>query len=196
MFYAPLSLPSEVGDVSFWLETYTKIPFFDYVDYTGQGYKLGGLYTEEVGLQYYPENALEGGREFFRLRPGASEWNGIDVVLQRPGFGSVAPMELVSDHLWRALARVPTNVVGDVNFYFEGGQRWEAGATTYTAVYEQTVNSYAITWFDEDGTTVLATAKVAYGAKPVYPNAAPSKESSEERARCTPSAAGRRPWRR
>ena len=130
---APLNLPSEVGDVSFWLETYTKIPFFDYVDYTGQGYKLGGLYTEEVGLQYYPENALEGGREFFRLRPGASEWNGIDVVLQRPGVGlPVVPMELVSDHLWRGLVRVPTNVVGDVNFYFEGGQRWEAGATTYT----------------------------------------------------------------
>ena len=55
-----------------------------------------------------------------------------------------------------------------------------AGDTTYTAVYEQTVNEYTVTWLDEDGETVLAAEKVAYGAKPVYPNATPTKESAEE----------------
>ena len=35
--------------------------------------------------------------------------------------------------------------------------------TTYEAQFDQTVNKYPITWYDEDGTTVLATSDVEYG---------------------------------
>ena len=127
----PLKLPAEPGDVEFWLETYTKIPFFNYVDYSGSELRLGDLYTEEVGMKYWPGNALDGGRGFIRLREGRSEWDGISVRLERvdaPRFGATVPMELVGDGQWRGLVRVPTNVQGEVKFYFEGGSRWLAGA--------------------------------------------------------------------
>ena len=140
-----LEIPQEPGDVEFWLETYTKIPFFDYIDYSGAGLRLGGCYTEEVGMQYYPENALEGGRCFFRLREGKSEWNGIDVKLSGSGFGATTPMELIADHTWRGLVQVPTNVVGEVNFWFAGDERWEAGATEATET--------GLTWFPAEAVT-------------------------------------------
>ncbi len=48
------------------------------------------------------------------------------------------------------------------------------GNATYTATYDATVNKYTVTFFAEDGETVLDTQEVEYGAMPVAP-AAPEK---------------------
>ena len=42
-----------------------------------------------------------------------------------------------------------------------------AGATTYTAVFDSTVNKYIVTFME--GTTVLQSSEVAYGAMPIAP---------------------------
>ena len=124
----PLDIPNETGDVEFWFETLTKIPFYDYVDYSGTGLKLGGFYSEEVGTVRYPADESEPPC-FVRLRSGASEWNGVSVVLQNAGeAGGSHPLELIGDHLWQGFVKIPTNVQGLVNFYFNGDKRWSAGA--------------------------------------------------------------------
>ncbi len=53
------------------------------------------------------------------------------------------------------------------------------GDMTFTAVYQGTVKKYKVTWYDEDGTTLLyEDADVAYGQTPVYKGTEPSKEST------------------
>ena len=52
--------------------------------------------------------------------------------------------------------------------------------TTYEAQFDQTVNKYTITWYDEDGTTVLAVSDVEYGTMPVYPDGEPTKTGSAD----------------
>ncbi len=55
------------------------------------------------------------------------------------------------------------------------------GHVAYTAAYTTTTNTYTVTWYDEDGTTVLDTAEnVEYGTKPVYSGKKPIKESDGE----------------
>lgn len=53
------------------------------------------------------------------------------------------------------------------------------GDITYTAVYEQNVNQYAVTWKNWDGTE-LRTDQVAYGEMPVYAGETPVKEGDEQ----------------
>lgn len=54
------------------------------------------------------------------------------------------------------------------------------GDVTHTAQYDKEVNEYTITWLDEDGSE-LAKTEVAYGEKPVYPNATPTKDKTDEK---------------
>lgn len=48
------------------------------------------------------------------------------------------------------------------------------GDVTYTAVFQENINTYTITWQDEDG-TVLESTKVAYGEVPGFKGTQPSK---------------------
>ncbi|MEI3086061.1 MAG: InlB B-repeat-containing protein [Oscillospiraceae bacterium] len=52
--------------------------------------------------------------------------------------------------------------------------------TIYRAQFDQTVNKYTITWYDEDGTTILAVSDVEYGTIPVYPEGEPTKTGSAD----------------
>lgn len=54
------------------------------------------------------------------------------------------------------------------------------GEATYKATFEATINSYIITWVDEDGVTVLYEAEFAYGSMPEYGGADPVKEATAE----------------
>jgi hypothetical protein len=53
------------------------------------------------------------------------------------------------------------------------------GEATYTAVFESTVNTYTIIFYDEDG-TVLAEVEEEYGKLPTYPYETPTKADDEE----------------
>ena len=53
------------------------------------------------------------------------------------------------------------------------------GNITYTAVFEETVNQYTITWKNWDG-TVLKTEQVPYGNTPVYSGETPTKEGNPQ----------------
>ena len=54
------------------------------------------------------------------------------------------------------------------------------GEATYKATFEATVNSYIITWVDEDGVTVLYEGEFEYGSMPEYGGADPTKEATAE----------------
>ena len=136
----PMDLTYEDGDVEFFYESFMRVPFYRYYDYSGANVGLGGLYTEETGTltNTFADVAGEYARYtgpvsstnwFFRLRAGQSDWDEIHVSLNGAHNDDVA-MELISDHRWRGLVKVPTNDVGDVTFAFNGIYRrakWGAG---------------------------------------------------------------------
>ena len=122
----PLEVPAQSGDVEFFYESFTAIPYYDYYDYSGadpdRALKLGGLYTEETGTV---TNRLSATRDwFFRYRAGRSPWGGVNVVLAGD-LTANQPMELVGDHLWRGMVRVPIGTSGTSTFFFDGIDRWE-----------------------------------------------------------------------
>ena len=49
---------------------------------------------------------------------------------------------------------------------------------TYTAVFSETLNTYTITWVDEDGTVLETDTDVAYGATPSYDGEEPTKAAT------------------
>ncbi|MBQ9991823.1 MAG: S-layer homology domain-containing protein [Firmicutes bacterium] len=49
------------------------------------------------------------------------------------------------------------------------------GDVVYTATFKATLQKYIITWYDEDGSTVLDSQEVDYGSTPVYGGAQPTK---------------------
>ena len=136
----PLKVPSEPGDIEFWYELKTMMPFYDYYDYSGSGAKLGGLYTEETTAvtNRMDTNGYklpsEGSDWFVRLREGESDFETVRVVLAGvpSAYSANQEMELVSDHTWRGLVRVPSNTVsGAVSFLFRRENRQDAGATSF-----------------------------------------------------------------
>ncbi|MBQ7123826.1 MAG: InlB B-repeat-containing protein, partial [Oscillospiraceae bacterium] len=68
------------------------------------------------------------------------------------------------------------------SYTFKG---WDAdisnvtGDATYTAVFNEIVNEYTITWVDGDGET-LKTEQVAYGETPVYSGETPTKAETQQ----------------
>ena len=54
------------------------------------------------------------------------------------------------------------------------------GPATYTATYSSEIRSYSVTFFDEDGETVLDQQTLAYGTTPVYGGVTPTKEPDEQ----------------
>ena len=54
------------------------------------------------------------------------------------------------------------------------------GEATYTATYSETVNTYTVTWVDEDGTVLETDEDVPYGATPNYDGATPSKAADAQ----------------
>ena len=54
------------------------------------------------------------------------------------------------------------------------------GEATYTAVFEEVVNTYIVIFYDEDGITELDRQEVEYGQKPVYGGETPTKAEDEE----------------
>ena len=55
------------------------------------------------------------------------------------------------------------------------------GDVTYNATFDQKLNTYTVTWVNEDG-TVLETSEVEYGTVPTYPGETPTKAAT---AQCT-----------
>ena len=54
------------------------------------------------------------------------------------------------------------------------------GNQTYQAVFDQTVNTYTVTWQDEDGRPLETDPAVPYGTLPVYDSTEPSKASTDQ----------------
>jgi len=54
------------------------------------------------------------------------------------------------------------------------------GDVIYTATYTSTTNKYTVTFYDEDGETLLGTSEVEYGTLPSYNGEGPKKEGTAE----------------
>ncbi len=52
-------------------------------------------------------------------------------------------------------------------------------SVTYTAQFEEIVNTYTVSFYSEDGLTLLDAVSVEYGATAVYSNATPSKNATD-----------------
>ncbi len=74
----------------------------------------------------------------------------------------------------------------DAQYTYTFADRWTpevsevTGNVTYTAVYETTINTYTVTWVDEDGTELETDENVAYGATPSYDGGTPTKAATAE----------------
>ena len=55
-----------------------------------------------------------------------------------------------------------------------------SGNASYTATFTDATNTYTVTWYNEDGTTVLETATWAYGSVPSFTEPTPTKAADAE----------------
>lgn len=94
---------------------------------------------------------------------------------------SVADGDTCADPVARELIPTPTKEsTAQYNYTYYGWGASDGGAAdanilknitedkTVYAIFTATVKTYTITFYDSDGTTVLATKQVAYGTKPSY----------------------------
>lgn len=70
-------------------------------------------------------------------------------------------------------------------WYDANGNKWTSsttitGATTYTARYSSTVQKYTVRWYNYDGSLLETDTEVAYGTKPTYNGAEPTKAGNAE----------------
>lgn len=146
--FEPLDIPEQVGDIEFWFDGTLQAPFYSFVDYSGAGKGLPAtIYTEEITAitnsyqtatkpedrQAMPTGAAaDEANWFFRLRNGASAWEGVTVritgVLTNALDGSY-PMELLDDDMWRALVPIKKDAEGMCAVQFVGLNKMAAGAT-------------------------------------------------------------------
>ena len=77
----------------------------------------------------------------------------------------------------------PTRAGDEQNTYTFTGWTPEISAVTsdiiYTAVFETTVNTYTVTWMNEDGSVLEIDTNVAYGVMPEYNGETPTKAADE-----------------
>ena len=101
-------------------------------------------------------------------------WKNGDTVLQsgkvaygeRPTYTGATPTKTATDqytYVFKGWSPAVSNVTGDA---------------TYTAVFDEIVNEYTVTW--KNGDTVLQSGKVAYGEKPAYTGTAPTKAATAQ----------------
>lgn len=96
--------------------------------------------------------------------------------------GSVLKSELYKEGTLPSYDGIPTKAQDEFQYIFSG---WSPTITLvnndiiYTATYTKIKNSYTYSFYDEDGTTLIATDEVAYGTT-ILPPANPTKESNLE----------------
>ena len=59
-----------------------------------------------------------------------------------------------------------------------------SGDVTYIALFEEVLNTYTVTFYDEDGVTVLDVVTVDYGSDAAYSKSAPTKSATEQYTFC------------
>ncbi|MBQ3331487.1 MAG: starch-binding protein, partial [Ruminococcus sp.] len=75
---------------------------------------------------------------------------------------------------------------GDAQYTYTFNNTWSPeilAATddaTYTAQFDATVNTYNVTWLDEDGTELEKDENVPYGTTPTFNGTIPTKESTDQ----------------
>ena len=142
----PLDIPNAVGDVEYFFETFTQMPYYEYFDYTGLGYNLKGangapLYSEEMAIVtnkldlatvdgFLPGNNTNW---FFRVREGQSDLERYRLVVKR---GEDAPeetydLELAGDNCWRTFVRTPEALSDGLRVRFEAINRQTPGSEEY-----------------------------------------------------------------
>ena len=101
-------------------------------------------------------------------------WKNGDTVLQsgkvaygtKPAYTGDTPTKAATaqyTYVFKGWSPAVSNVTGDA---------------TYTAVFDAVVNEYTVTWMNGD--TVLQSGKVAYGTKPAYTGATPTKAATAQ----------------
>ena len=101
-------------------------------------------------------------------------WKNGDTVLQsgkvaygtKPTYTGATPTKAATaqyTYVFKGWSPAVSNVTGDA---------------TYTAVFDAVVNEYTVTWMNGD--TVLQSGKVAYGTKPAYTGATPTKAATAQ----------------
>ena len=142
----PLDIPAKEGDMEFWYDYVVQVPAYKYHDYSGEDLDLNGadgkaLYTEDVtsctntqtAVTGYNNLASGGTDWFFRLRRGASDWEGFRLYVKDSVGGAVKTYEmmLAGNHMWRGFIPTRTALEGGLYVRVAGINRQTAGSEHY-----------------------------------------------------------------